>query len=398
MLKNPFLVYVAAFGSAIAIYQLGWSDLYPPLTRDLLLFFGFTFLASVLLARLIAPFVNQTQHYTPGLLSDYATLFVIGTFIGEIALNGIPFIDVLRGAKFYALEARASHLHAFTFWSVFSAIRFADFLYSRRYRCLAEASLPVIFYILFVYRGPAIMCLLSWMFIFVTWKGAFKRKHIVFGTAVLVLAGYLNGVMGDIRSPGQEQVGGPSAAFQASGVPRTYFWTYLYATSPLANFQLAVTTVPPGQGTVLEFIASELLPDTLSKKILPMLNDRIQSGSGNLATRDDLYSWSLPQVAPGINIATLVGRSYGYFGWIGPVIMFAMLSGLIILYAILIRNSPYRVPALALLNVLVVFCLFNNMLASAAMLPQLVWPLLIPPWRYREVEVGDTASGEMRAV
>jgi len=398
MLKNPFLVYIAAFGSAIAIYQLGWSDLYPPLTRDLLLFFGFTFLASVLLARLIGPFVNQTQHYTPGLLSGYATLFVIGTFIGEIALNGIPLIYVLRGAKFYALEAKASHLHAFTFWSVFSAIRFADFLYSRRYRYLAEAALPLIFYILFVYRGPAIMCLLSWMFIFVTWKGAFKRKHIVFGTAALVLAGYLNGIMGDVRSPGQERVGGPSAAFQASGVPRTYFWTYLYATSPLANFQLAVSTTPPGQGTVLEFIASELLPDTLSKKILPMLNDRIQTGSGNLATRDDLYSWNLPQVAAGINIATLFGRSYGYFGWIGPVIMFAMLSALIIFYAILIRNSPYRVPALALLNVLVVFCLFNNMLASAAMLPQLVWPLLIPPWRHREAHMSDTASEELRAV
>ncbi|MBR0836718.1 hypothetical protein JQ612_26305 [Bradyrhizobium manausense] len=399
MLKNPFLVYIAAFGTAIAIYQLGWSDLYPPLTWDLLLFFGFTFLASVLLARLIGPFINQTQHYTPGLLPGYATLFVIATFVGDVMLGGgIPLIFVLRGAKFYAIEANATHLHAFTLWSTFSAIRFADFLYSRRYRYLAEAALPVIFYILLVYRGPALMCLLSWMFVFLIWKGRFKRTHIAFGTAALVLAGYLNGVMGDVRSPGQESVGAPSAAFQASGVPRTYFWTYLYATSPLANFQLAVSTVSPGQGDVLEFIASDLLPDTLSKKILPMLNDKVQTGSGNLATRDDLYSWDLPQIAPGINIATLFGRSYGYFGWIGPVIMFATLSAFIILYAILIRNSPYRVPALALLNVLVVFCLFNNMLASAAMLPQLIWPLLIPPWRHRETLVSDPASEKMRAV
>lgn len=399
MLKNPFLVYIAAFGSAIAIYQLGWSDLYPPLTWDLLLFFGFTFLASILLARLTGPFINQTQHYTAGLLSGWATLFVIATFIGDIMLGGgIPLIFVLRGAKFYAIEANATHLHAFTLWSTFSAIRFADFLYSRRYHYLAEAALPVIFYILLVYRGPALMCLLSWMFVFLIWKGKFKRTHVAFGMAALVLAAYLNGVMGDVRSPGQESAGAPSAAFQASGVPRTYFWTYLYATSPLANFQLAVSTVPPGQGNVLEFIASDLLPDTLSKKILPMLNDKVQTGSGNLATRDDLYSWDLPQIAPGINIATLFGRSYGYFGWIGPVIMFATLSAFIILYAILIRNSPYRVPALALLNVLVVFCLFNNMLASAAMLPQLVWPLLIPPWWHREVQVSDTSSEEMHTV
>ena len=398
MLKNPFLVYVAAFGSAIALYQLGWSDLYPPLTWDFLLFFGFTFLASTLLARLIWPFVNQTQQYIPGLLSGYATLFVVGTFVGDIMLaGGIPLLLVLRGAKFYALEANATHLHAFTFWSTFSAIRFADFLYSRRYRYLAEAALPVIFYVLLVYRGPAIMCLLSWMFVFVIWKGGFRRKHIMLGTAALVLAGYVNGVIGDVRSPGQESAGAPSAAFQASGVPRTYFWTYLYATAPLANFQLAVSTLPPGHGTVLEFIASDLLPDTLSKRILPMLNDRIQTGSGNLVTRDDLYSWELPQISPGINIATLFGRSYGYFGWIGPAIMFMALSALIILYVILIRNSPYRVPALALLNVLVVFCLFNNMVASAAMLPQIIWPLLVPPWRHRAARLSDPASDGMRA-
>jgi hypothetical protein len=52
----------------------------------------------------------------------------------------------------------------------------------------------------------------------------------------------------------------------------------------------------------------------------------------------------------------------------------------------MIRNSPYRVPALALLNVLVVFCLFNNMLAAATMLPQLVWPLLLPPWKSRGLQ------------
>jgi hypothetical protein len=134
------------------------------------------------------------------------------------------------------------------------------------------------------------------------------------------------------------------------------------------------------QGTVAEFVASDLLPDTISKRILPLLNDRIQSGGGNLLSRDMLYSWEQPQVSPGLNISTVFGRSYGFFGWIGPVIMFMALSGLIIIYIILIRKSPYRVPALALLNVLVVFCIFNNMIASAAMLPQLVWPLLLPPW------------------
>ena len=81
-----------------------------------------------------------------------------------------------------------------------------------------------------------------------------------------------------------------------------------------------------------------------------------------------------------MNISTIFGRSYGYFGWTGPTIMFAVLSMFIVVYLLVISRSPFRVPCLALLNTLVVFCLFNNMLVSAAIIPQLVWPLLLPPW------------------
>lgn len=383
MLKNPFLVYVAAFGAVLAIYQLGWSDIYPDLSWDFLLFFALTFLASLWLARSIAPFIDRTHDYIPGLLPKYTGLFVVATFAGEIFLaGGVPLVSVIRGAKFYALEASATHLHAFTFWSVYSAVRFADFLYSRRYFYLFEAALTLIFYLLLVYRGPAIMCVLSWIFVFVIKQGGLRFKHAAIAAGVVLSVFYVNGLIGDIRSPGQETAGAPSASFRNSGIPQTYFWTYLYATSPTANFQLSVDKLKGERGSVAEFVAAEFLPDTISKRILPLLNSRIDTGSGSLEKRDLLYSWEQPQISPGINIATLFGRSYGFFGWGGPVIMFLALSAFILIYVILIRNSPYRVPALALLNVLVVFCLFNNMLASAAMIPQLVWPLLLPPWRH----------------
>jgi hypothetical protein len=56
-----------------------------------------------------------------------------------------------------------------------------------------------------------------------------------------------------------------------------------------------------------------------------------------------------------------------------------LLSLFIIVYLLVISRS-HRVPWLALLNTLVDFRLFNNMLVSAAIIPQLVWPLLLPPW------------------
>jgi hypothetical protein len=382
ILKNPFLVYVVAFAAALGIYQLNWSDIYPALSGSMLLFFGLSFLSAIMLAMLVAPAIRQTRDYQPGLLTKYAVWFVVGTFAAEVALaGGIPLLFVAGGGSFYQFEAGATHLHVFVFWSVFSTIRFADYLYSGRRMYLLQAALPIVFYGLLVYRGPALICMVSWLFLFVIKHNGIKLKHGMSIAAVGLFVLLLNGLIGDVRSPGQETVGAPSAAFQRSGIPRTFFWSYLYATSPIANFQLSVDTLDREQGTVAEFVASDLLPDTLSKKILPMLNPNIASGPGNLVSRDQLYSWEQPQIAKGLNISSIFGRSFGFFGWVGPAVMFVVLTMFIICYLILIVRSPYRVPGLALLNTLVVFCLFNNMVASAAMLPQLIVLLLLPPWR-----------------
>jgi hypothetical protein len=392
MLKNPFFVYVATFGGVLLVYQLGWSEISPRLSNDLLLFFGVTFAAAIPLGWLISPTLKQTE-YRPGLLPKYSGIFVVATFLAEVALNGIPLVRIVNGEQFFAMEAVATHLHVFSIWSVYSTIRFADYLYSKRHLYLLEALLPVIFYGLFVYRGPAMIVLLSWVFVFIIKQGGLKWKHAAIAASATILVFFVNGKIGDIRSPGEEKLlGAPSASFKSSGIPPTFFWTYLYATGPIANLQLSVDTLTSRHGTIPEFIASEFIPDTLSKRILPLLSKNIASGQGNLQTRDELYSWEQPNIAKGMNVSSIFGRSYGYFGWIGPVIMFTALSLFIILYLFLTSRSVYRVPCLALLNTLVAFCLFNNMLVSAAMIPLLVWPLLFPPWRINKGDGPSAAS------
>jgi hypothetical protein len=382
MLKNPFFVYVATFGGVLCVYQFGWSEILPRLSYDLVLFFGLTFAAALALGLLISPAIENTGTYHPGLLPKYSGVFVVVTFLAEVAFNGIPLVRVMKGENFFDMEAVATHLHLFSLWSVYSTIRFADYLYSGRRIYLFEAFLPVIFYGLFVYRGPAIIVLLSWIFVFIIQQGGLKWKHATIAASAILLVFYINGKIGDIRSPDHEKIyGAPSASFKSSGIPSTFFWTYLYATVPIGNLQLSIDTLSSNHGTVPEFIVSELIPDTFSKRILPLLDKTILSAQGNLVSRDQLYSWEQPNVAHGMNVSTIFGRSYGYFGWSGPVIMFTALSLFIVAYLFLISRSPYRVPCLALLNTLVVFCLFNNMLASAAMIPLLVWPLLFPPWR-----------------
>jgi len=59
--------------------------------------------------------------------------------------------------------------------------------------------------------------------------------------------------------------------------------------------------------------------------------------------------------------------------------MFVVMATFVIVRLFL--KSACRVVCLALLNTLVVFCLLNNMISSAALLPLLILPLLLPPWR-----------------
>jgi len=225
------------------------------------------------------------------------------------------------------------------------------------------------------------MTLASWVFIFIIKSNGLKVKHIMVAAIAAVCILYVNGRIGDMRSPGHESLTGqPTAAFRESGIPRTFFWTYLYTTVPIANLQLSVDKIKSHQGTIAEFMVTELVPDTFSRRIMPYVNHQTTSNQGNFLSRDMLYSWKQPLVGHGMNITTIFGRSYGYFGWTGAAIMFVVLSAFIVVYLLVISRSPFRVPCLALLNTLVVFCLFNNMLVSAAIVPQLVWPLLLPPW------------------
>ena len=269
-------------------------------------------------------------------MTKYAGLFVIATFAIEIVLSGgIPLFLVIKGANFYEMESGATHLHVFSLWSVYSTIRFADFLYSKRRFYLLEAALPVIFYALLVYRGPAMITLTSWVFIFIIKNNGLKLKHVAIAGIAAICVLYVNGRIGDMRSPGQEaMIGKPSAVFRDSGIPRTFFWTYLYSTVPIANLQLSVDKIQLNQGTVAEFIVSELIPDTFSRRIMPYVNHQVASDQGHFISRDMLYSWEQPLVAQGMNISTIFGRSYRFF-WLdrtgnhvlGAFIIYRRLSG-----------------------------------------------------------------------
>jgi hypothetical protein len=128
-----------------------------------------------------------------------------------------------------------------TFASAFSVIRFADFLYGKRWRHLAEACVPLLYFLLIVYRGPASMTLAGWGFVYlIKTRIDLKRFLALGGGAVAML--FLFGVAGDIRQGGSDNIrelAHPSRVFEQSDVPPQFMWVYLYFTAPMSNLQLS---------------------------------------------------------------------------------------------------------------------------------------------------------------
>jgi oligosaccharide repeat unit polymerase len=369
--KNPFIVYILSFGGVIILYQLGWSEIYPAISLDTITFFALSFVLAAALALALSSDVSSIESYNP-MLPGFTIIIPLACFVADIVYTGyVPLFKMLLGGSFiytHFVGVPSLHVFAVTFGSAFATIRFADFLYEqdrmRRLRYLAEAMAPIIYCLLVVYRGIALITLTSWFFVF-----AIKRRRIGLRAIVVTMALglgvlMLNGLIGEARTGSLQNLGFPSREFDESGVPGSYFAAYLYATGPLANFQHAVATTEPAYdiSRTPQFVISEMVPDFISNRLLPLIE----------AARP-----AIPEMSRGFNVSSMFGRSYLFFGWIGVLLMFGWLMALAVGYLALILRSPYGVPCLALLNTLVVFSVFDNMIAVSAVSLQLVWPLLL---------------------
>lgn len=366
MLKNPFLLYILTFGAVLCAYQLNWSAIYPELPLGLLLFFGITFFISLLFSYIIRGEVRNTGNYAYGRLPRFTfPLLMVGFAADMIYAGGIPLWWIITGQPYNYAEFGIPTLHVaiVTLSGSFVVIRFADYLYSKRSRHLFEVLTVIGYDILIINRAAVLIAMISFGFILIIKCGGLGWKRGLVVTLVALVVFYGFGVLGDLRSGDViKEIGKPTEAFYRSRIPGSYFWTYVYMTSPMANFAETMLNHRGNEGGLAQMVASEMLPDFISKHILPLFHaDRLRP----------------KLIAPSLNVGSLFSRSYVYLGWLGISLMFMVFTLHIIVYIVMIRKSPYRVPALALLNTLVVFCIFDNMISFSGMSLQLAWPLIL---------------------
>jgi hypothetical protein len=378
---NPFFIYILGFSIALIIYQLDWSYLFPDLSFALVLFLIITFIIS----GLIGIYIHRT-----GALKFYefkntlsVNWWVVAITVGYIAnfvyAKRIPFFSILNNedVDYQNFGIPTFYVILVTFSSFFTVYLFSCYIVEKKKKYLFLCMYLFIFPLLIFSRGAILVNLSSVFFVYLfSYKG--KRAKIYFRIAAIiaiVLIGF--GSLGNLRT--SNQAGDDSSAlsdimlnlgeakpdFVESAIPKEYFWSYLYISSPLANLQLNVNEQQPNYSvsTVVQYMNGELNFDFISKRIFAIYN---------IEKPDNVL------IAPFLNVGTVYSTSYSYLGWWGMSVTFLFLMAITFLYLIIMKpQNPYFASGLAILNTFLLFCIFDNMFSFSALSFQLVYPILL---------------------
>lgn len=387
---NPFFMFILSFVGILVLYAFGWSNIYPPLSSDVIFFFIIAFLMAAILGYFVWKSkvitfqkVTGTKHIV-GLV-----VFVLaGTLVEGIYHGGFPLQLMLMGrdSRYAVFGIPSVHVLLLTLTSFLATYLFHLILStsgheSHTYIILYLLSLLPL--VLAVNRGMIVMVVINCVTIFLLkiWK-QIRAVHIMGVGIFLVLSLFVFGIFGNMRVNSSYQnnkapsdsstimeIGGATAKFRDSYIPKSFFWTYVYASSPLANFQKNVTISKDKEGKdptfedVNRLVFHELLPDFIGKRIMP-----------NSQFDQDIH---ISQIRPELTVATALVIPYLLLGWSGVILYILVLFGFAYLYLYILykSNSRYCIVGLATLNTIFILSPFANMIRTTGLSFQLVYPL-----------------------
>lgn len=358
---NPNYIYCLVYLSVIALYQLEWSDLYPTLSAPLLWFLSI----SILINFIFGSFISKLKLARPNrILENHKCKY---TKIVTLCLLGLWAIDKYFG------DIPTVHIILITFTSFYGIYVFSRFLMEKRlYLLIIYITLFLTIALLAGFRilifFNLITALLTYIYVKNPFK-TFKGKLIITSVAVGVffVFGYLgNNLKGSEYNDGELilTIGEANDNFRSSVIPKEFFWTYLYASSPLANFELNVSHEYSEEPSLRGFelwVSSEFFPDFISKKVLERFDEKRMEGM---------------QVNDVLNVSTVYMRSFRYFSWFGISIMALYIAVFPIAYLYVIRNSIFFIPGLVSIITIYMFLVFDNLFAFSALSFQLVYPII----------------------
>lgn len=371
LLKNPFFLYCTTLCIVIILYVLGWSELFPPLSEDVIFFFIVTFIISILCGHFIQnkkP-IEYTEVHPLGTRKVLIIIYLLYS-ISFIYNGGIPLVLILSKTDFfykdfYGIPYFQSIITTFT--AFYTAYLFHVYISKKNNYNLINLFFILLIPLLIYNRGMLIISLVNFTIIFFMSKSEIKLKSWLIIGFITLLALFFFGVLGNHRTKQSSNenmlnvVGKASKKFKASVVPKEYFWSYIYIASPLANFQETVNNNPNINNKWVEFSVFELLPNFISKRI---------------GKRFNLQQEQIDQVSPHLTVGTLYAMSFKFLGWIGPIILYMYVIIIVSLYWFIVdKKNPFYVTGFSFLGVFIVFNFFDNMISVGFSL-HLFYPII----------------------
>lgn len=358
---NPFGAYVMASVGITLLYILGFSDLYPVLSLEMITFLIVTggislvfmmFYAVLPVQRPVIPSAAQG----PGRRDFMIFLVIAGSFGLEFAYSGfVPLLALATGAVFDYREFGIPTFHVLLlgvhfFYTVYWASLYFE-TSKRGFLVLFFAG--ILFGLLIMNRGAIIISLLSLLFMYFSNRfsvGKAVRVLIIMGVVV-----WLFGFIGNLRFLSQEvfqedpilKIGSASASFTESGLPNEFFWVYLYATSPLANFELTASAMSVSYNSFMDGMIVNFVPDFISKHIVDSAAD----------------AYVRPMlITPQLTVSTAFAPAYAAMGWCGPYLIYLYFAVYTLFLAVFCRRSRYRPALMAWMSAQGALLFFDNML------------------------------------
>lgn len=378
---NPYGCYVIAFGVALVVYLLGWSELYPPLRPALLAFLILTFFGFLAIARFWGK-MRQIAFIAIQTNERWAVTITVLIFIGWIAEfiyeGGVPLLKILfaQPYDYKKFGIPSFHVVLVTFSSYYTLYLFHGWLSCRRKQMLLLYAINLIAAVLIYSRAMLFFNLTGSLLIYLTFRPGISIRQLALIAATTLVLFYVFGVLGSLRVSriaGQSYnnenfmlTGRASQSFRESLVPKEFFWTYIYVSSPLANLQQNINLDPGGPLTVrrvVSFVNAEIFPDFVSKRTT------------------DLFKLSvyIDSRIPGpFNVSTIFSRAYSYAGWTGIVIMAVFLAVFPIFFCWLVPpTSRFFVSGWCLLCTMYFFSVYDNTFRFTGLSFQLVYPVIL---------------------
>ncbi|HYG00793.1 MAG TPA: hypothetical protein VD927_00045 [Chryseosolibacter sp.] len=379
---NPHFSYCLSFSIALLAYGLGWSALYPKLGASVVAF---------LIATIILHFIlgyrwraNSRSEYKP--IQGFAvplhiviTIFIYLFWTIDFAWEGgIPLMKIVLSQPYDYRQFGAPSLHVFTvtFASFYTVFLFHEYLSHRNKIILALYLVNLVAAILIYSRAMFVFNLIGSIFLLLMSMKSISKRFVVVSVFGFVILGYLFGILGTLRVSREAQsaydnnlflkIGEAKPSFSESFIPAEYFWSYMFITSPLANFQFNVNTARENGITLdrfAEMANNEILMDFISK--------RINAVTGSVRKSDNI-------VHPSFNVSTVYSRCYSYAGWFGVLFMAIILLALPLLFIKLIpSSSPFYMTAVAIMSTMFLFLAYDNTIRFTGLSFQLVYPVIL---------------------